>query len=88
VTIITDSRYKLEALVYLFEADGGVDTRDYKLVKNHFQYTFSQYKKRSIGLAKLVHQQAENNTINALNSRIPTPEPSNQESWREDPLHG
>jgi hypothetical protein len=80
VAIIADPRYKLEALAYLFEADGGVDARDYKLAKNHFQHTFSQYKKRSISLAELVRQQAENDAIDALDSRTPIPEPSNQES--------
>jgi hypothetical protein len=79
VAIIANSRYKLKALAYLFEANGGVNARDYKLVKNHFQHTFSQYKKRSIGLVKLVRQQVKNDAIDALNSRTLILEPLNQE---------
>lgn len=36
VVIICDPRYKLEALAYLFEAKGGVESSAYKVAKDHF----------------------------------------------------
>jgi hypothetical protein len=88
VAIICDPRYKLKALEFLFNASSGIESTSYKRAKIHFQHTFSQYQKRAIGLAELERQRLENEAIDALGSRSPTPEVKGEEPWRVDPLHG
>ena len=78
----------MEALAYLFDAKGGVDSAHYKVAKGRFQHTFSQYRKRAVGLAERERQRKEDEAIDTRGSRSPTPEVDSQESWRTDPLHG
>jgi hypothetical protein len=80
VAIICDPRYKLKALEFLFDASGGIESTGYKRAKIHFQYIYSQYQKRAIGLAKLERQRLENDAIEALGSRSPTPEVEGREA--------
>jgi len=88
VAIIYDPRYKLKALEFLFNASGGIESAGYKRAKGHFQHTYSQYQKRTVGLAELERQRLEHDVIDARGSRSPTPVVEGQEAWRVDPLHG
>jgi hypothetical protein len=88
VAILCDPRYKLAALEFLFDAQGGVTSPGYIKAKAHFQHTFSQYKRREVGLAELERQRVENKAIDARGSRSPIPEIEGQETWRINPIHG
>jgi len=88
VAILCDPRYKLAALEYLFDAQGGRNSPGYIKAKAHFQHTYSQYNKRAVGLAELERQRIENEAINARRSQSPTPEVEGQEGWRINPLYG
>jgi hypothetical protein len=90
VAIICDPRYKLDLLDFIYTADGGINAPMYKKSKAHFQHVYSEYKRRAVGITEFNRQEAENNAIDAQDSRSSTPEEEEdgQEDWRINPFYG
>jgi hypothetical protein len=84
VATICDPRYRLEYYEYLFEAQGGANSTEYKQGKEHFEHVFNDYNKRAVGIKEYERQQAENVAIDAREVReaaegSPVPEVEGQE---------
>jgi hypothetical protein len=65
VTTIYDPCYRLKYYEYLFEAQGGANSTEYKQGKEHFEHVFNDYNKRAVGIKEYKRQQAKNVTIDA-----------------------
>jgi hypothetical protein len=65
VAIICDPCYRLKYYEYLFKAQGGANSTQYKQGKEHFEYVFNDYNKRAVGIKEYKRQQAENVAIDA-----------------------
>ena len=88
VSTICDPRYKLAVLAFLFDAEGGANSPNYKKGKAHFQHVYSQYSQRARGIAEYKRAQAERAAIDTQGSPSPSPEVEGQEDWRVNPFHG
>jgi hypothetical protein len=85
VATICDPRFKFSVLAWLFEADEGEDSIQYKKGKAHFEHVYSAYKTRSVGLVERERIRAENAAIDAAEAReirSVSPELEGEEDWR------
>jgi hypothetical protein len=69
-------------LDFIYTADSGINAPIYKKSKAYFQYVYSEYKQRAVGITEFNRQEAENDTINAQEGQSSTTE--EEEDRQED----
>ena len=78
---ICDPRYKLAVLAFLFDAEGGANSPNYKNGKSHFQHVYSQYSQRAGVITEYKRAWAERAVIDTQGSPSPSPEVESREDW-------
>ena len=83
VATICDPRYKLNLLEYIYEAEGGINSSQYKKSKMHFEHTFYRYRARTQAKADYRRAEAEDRDNLYVAGEDPDPD-----AWRNNPIDG
>jgi hypothetical protein len=86
IATLCDPRYKMKALAFFSQADGGFDSGLYKKGKAHLQYVYSTYSRRAVGVKEYHRKVAEDEAIDAIESRSLSPK--GEDDWRTNPFNG
>ena len=73
VATLCDPRYKMKALAFFSQAEGGFDSGLCKKEKAHLQHVYSIYSRRAIGIKEYYRKLATDEAIDSIEARSPSP---------------